>query len=149
MRLPPAPDPSRGVFETLLVAAGEPVEADRHLARLSHSVRELYGAELAVGGHDEARLAIAGEAEGLELGRLRLDARPDANGIALSARAVAIDPAIVFPPLERGAELRATPIGGWRGDRKWADRALLDALDAAVEPDEADRHHARQSQSVR
>ena len=36
------PDPRAGVFDTLLVQAGEPVALAPHLARLATSVRELY-----------------------------------------------------------------------------------------------------------
>ena len=37
------PDPSAGVFDTLLVQAGAPVALDAHVRRLAASVRELYG----------------------------------------------------------------------------------------------------------
>ena len=38
------PDPGAGVFDTLLVQAGEPVALAAHLERLAASVRELYDA---------------------------------------------------------------------------------------------------------
>jgi para-aminobenzoate synthetase/4-amino-4-deoxychorismate lyase len=40
------PDPSLGVFETLLVQDGVAVNRDAHFARLARSVKALYGAEL-------------------------------------------------------------------------------------------------------
>ena len=57
----PEPDPARGVFSTMLVIDGRPVELDPHLAQLRESVQVLYGAELPPhadhGAAIEARLA--------------------------------------------------------------------------------------------
>ena len=39
----PRPDPAAGLYETLLVAAGEPRDLAAHLARLAASLRALYG----------------------------------------------------------------------------------------------------------
>ncbi len=39
----PAPDQAQGLFETLLVLAGEPIELDAHLARLAASLTALFG----------------------------------------------------------------------------------------------------------
>jgi branched-subunit amino acid aminotransferase/4-amino-4-deoxychorismate lyase len=36
------PDQSIGVFETLLVIGGSPIELDAHLERIGWSVRELF-----------------------------------------------------------------------------------------------------------
>ena len=47
------PDPALGVFETLLVRGGSPVDARAHLARLERSVSALYG-ESAAGGSARA-----------------------------------------------------------------------------------------------
>jgi para-aminobenzoate synthetase / 4-amino-4-deoxychorismate lyase len=126
----PTPDPSIGVFETLLVVDGGPIELDRHLARLDASVDDLYGLDLP----HEAGDMVRDGARDIELGRLRLDARPDAAGLALDVRAVAIDAAILLPPWERGAELAVAVVSDWRGAHKWGDRALLDSLDAAAAP---------------
>jgi para-aminobenzoate synthetase/4-amino-4-deoxychorismate lyase len=127
----PLPEPSRGVFETLLVAAGAPVEVDAHLARLRASVAELYDAPLP----GEAAALVAGGAAGLELGRLRLSATPAGGGaVTLDVVTAAIGAEIVCPPWERGLELRSRPLPGWRGGHKWADRDLLQGLEAEVAP---------------
>lgn len=130
MARPANPDQSHGVFETLLVADGAPIELAAHLERLRASVEQLYGAPLP----SEASALIRDGARGLKHGRLRLDARPRDGAIALSAKAVPIDPTIVFPPRERGPELRSAPVNGWRGQHKWADRHLLEALEADCAP---------------
>ncbi len=114
----------------MLVVDSTPIELDRHLERLASSVGQLYGASLPGGAADIVRAS----ARGVELGRLRLDARPDAAEVALEVRAVAIDAAILLPPWERGAELATAEVVDWHGAHKWADRALLDALDAAAAP---------------
>jgi len=129
---PPLPDPARGVFETMLVVDGEPVALDEHLRRLKSSLDRLYGAALP--GDAAARVADAAHA--VQLGRLRLSAAAPVDGTppALTVATVAIDPAIVCPPREHGLELRPEPVRDWRGEHKWADRRLLEALEAAAAP---------------
>jgi para-aminobenzoate synthetase/4-amino-4-deoxychorismate lyase len=130
----PRPDPARGVFETLLVADGRPVELDAHLARLTASVRELFGPATMARVQGPARALAQARAEGLELARLRLTLAPDARGaLDLSALPTAIDPAILFPPPERGAKLAAVTVAGGLGSHKWADRRLLDRAAAALD----------------
>lgn len=126
----PPPDPQQGVFETLLVAGGRPVEPEAHLARLAASLRELFGAAL----DGTAGELVATEAAGLRLGRLRLDAKSRNDGIELAARRVEIDPAAVFP--ERATALRSLLVPGGLGSHKWADRALLERAEAEM-PDGA------------
>lgn len=126
----PPPDPQQGVFETLLVAGGRPVELEAHLARLAASLRELFGAALGA----EAGELVATEAAGLRLGRLRLDARPRNGGVELAARSAEVDPAAVSP--ERAAALRSLLVPGGLGSHKWADRALLERAEAEM-PDGA------------
>src|SRR4051794_1714464 len=60
------PDPSRGVFETLLVAEGEPVEMETHLRRLAQSLEALYSQTLPLQIEEKLRQAAAG----IRLGRL-------------------------------------------------------------------------------
>lgn len=126
----PPPDPQQGVFETLLVAGGRPVELEAHLARLAASLRELFDTAFGAEAHE----LVGAEAAGLRLGRLRLDAKPRNGGIELAARRVEIDPAAVFP--ERAAALRSLLVAGGLGSHKWADRALLERAEAEM-PDGA------------
>jgi branched-subunit amino acid aminotransferase/4-amino-4-deoxychorismate lyase len=116
------PDSGRGVFETLLVVGGRPIELDAHLARLAASLSTLFDAEAG----REARDLIVEEASGLELGRLRLTAapRPD-EGIALEVRSSEVQASLVFPPAARAVALRSVVVPGGLGAHKWADRALL------------------------
>jgi para-aminobenzoate synthetase / 4-amino-4-deoxychorismate lyase len=121
----PMPDPAEGVFSTTLVADGRAVEVDAHLARLEASVQELYGMLLPA---DTAPLFTQG-AEGIELGRLRVTVVPGAEP---TARAVEVDPALVFP--ERSTDLAPVTVPGGIGGHKWVDRRLLDAAQAELEP---------------
>ncbi|MGB7589019.1 MAG: aminotransferase class IV [Solirubrobacterales bacterium] len=121
------PDPNRGVFETLLVVGGRPIEVDAHLARLGASLRTLFDLELG----DEARKLVAEEAASLDLGRVRVTAQPQRNGaIALDAGAAEVDPALVFPAAERAVALRSAVMPGGLGAHKWADRSQLERLQA-------------------
>ena len=54
------PDPAQGIFETLLVVDGEPVELDAHLARLRRSLDEVYDADLPAGAREEMVAAARG-----------------------------------------------------------------------------------------
>jgi hypothetical protein len=92
------PDPGKGVFETLLVVGGKPIEVETHLQRMERSLNELYDLELPTEA-DEQVGAVAAE---LELGRLRLTATP-----ILAIEAEEISPEIVFPT--RGVSL--FPVG--------------------------------------
>ncbi|MDX6622071.1 MAG: para-aminobenzoate synthetase / 4-amino-4-deoxychorismate lyase [Solirubrobacterales bacterium] len=123
------PDPGRGLYETVLVAAGGPVQLERHLDRLAASVRELFGAEL------PARLPgdVARAADELELGRLRIDVEPDgAGGLRHTVAATAIDPAAFFADWEHGEALRSVSAAGWWGAHKWSDRGWLEATEAEL-----------------
>jgi para-aminobenzoate synthetase / 4-amino-4-deoxychorismate lyase len=128
MSAPPHADPGAGVFETMLVLAGRPVELDAHLERLATSLAALYGAALPV----EARDAIRDHAAGIEHGKLRLTVTPEGGRMELRVTAGEIDPACVFPSWERGAALRSYVVAGGLGNHKWADRHLLDRLAAAA-----------------
>src|SRR5918995_1042434 len=70
------PDPSLGVFETLLVRGGAPIDARAHLARLERSVSALYGQELPEDLH--ARVMAAAAAAPVQ--RVRLTVAPAAPG---------------------------------------------------------------------
>jgi para-aminobenzoate synthetase/4-amino-4-deoxychorismate lyase len=140
----PAPDHSQGLFETLLVRGGVPVELDAHLARLGASLGALFGTE------PPAELAheVREHARGLALGRLRIvvGAEPE---VAVKIASEGVDPDDVFPDQARGARLRGVRCDGGLGPHKWADRSGLDAsggpallpllLDGGVEVLEASR----------
>jgi para-aminobenzoate synthetase/4-amino-4-deoxychorismate lyase len=118
-----------GVFETLLILDGAPIELDAHLGRLSASARELFDAELP----SEARDLALEHASPLALGRLRLTVAPEAGG-ALAADVVtaSVDPESVFPAWERAIALQPFVVHGGIGAHKWADRSGL-AWAAAME----------------
>jgi len=105
-----------GVFETLLVVGGKPVELDAHLPRLRRSLAEVYGADLPAGVREELITA----ARSIQLGRLRLTVAPGEDRLRHELLAGGVVPEAVFP--ERGAELCSHSVQGGRGSHKWVDR---------------------------
>jgi para-aminobenzoate synthetase/4-amino-4-deoxychorismate lyase len=129
MNILPTPDPTQGLFETLLVRDGAPVELDAHLARLSAGLAQLFGTEApAELSHD-----VRERARGLALGRLRIvvGAEPEA---AVTITTESVDPADVFPGRSRGARLQGVRCDGGLGPHKWADRSGLDAVTGPALP---------------
>lgn len=127
----PLPEPGSGVFETLLVVGGKPLELERHLARLQASVAVLYGGSLPA----DVRERLLGAGAGAALARMRVTATPDGEGsVGLEVLAAEIDEAIVFPPWERGVDLVAVRVPGWNGAHKWADRRLVEQAEADTDP---------------
>jgi para-aminobenzoate synthetase / 4-amino-4-deoxychorismate lyase len=121
-----APDPRRGIFETLLVVAGAPVELEAHVARIAASARELYGAELP----EHTRELVLAHAAPLPLGRVRLTLSPQPeNRLGVDVRAARVTPEEVFPSWERAAALRSVAIERALGRHKWADRTQLEELE--------------------
>jgi para-aminobenzoate synthetase/4-amino-4-deoxychorismate lyase len=115
-------DVGQGLFETLLVAAGEPVELDAHLERIGRSCEQLLGAPLPA----EAREFVRRRAAGTALGRLRLTVTAGPEGPLLEATVATVDPALVFPDPEAGAAgLRTLRLSGGLGAHKWVDRTAL------------------------
>ncbi|HXR14225.1 MAG TPA: aminotransferase class IV [Solirubrobacteraceae bacterium] len=118
------PNVALGVFDTMLVVDGIPLEAPRHLARLATSLHELYGQSLPVSLNE--RLMSA--ADGHELARLRVDVAPgDLEG------AIRIEPferALVLAEQDR--ELATVNVAGGFGAHKLVDRAWLDQIEAAA-----------------
>lgn len=142
----PRPDPARGVFETLLVVDGRPIELDAHLDRLAISVRELFGAPAMARVAAAARVLAEAEARQTAtdgaggssptLARLRLTVAPDGHGkLDLAAVTADVDPATVFPAAERRVPVAPVAVRGGLGAHKWADRRLL----AAASRELADR----------
>lgn len=113
-----------GVFETMLVLAGRPVELDAHLERLTASLAALYRVSLPT----DARDTVIERASELEHGKLRITVRPTHGRAALKVVAGEIAAATVFPVFERGVALRSSTVDGGLGAHKWADRHLLKRL---------------------
>lgn len=118
------PDPSKGVFETMLVVGGEPTEAAGHLARLGRSLAEVYEVELPAG----TRELVDATAAGVELGRLRITAVPAREEVDIDLESRPIDPTIMFP--QAGASLRRLDRPGGHGSHKWVDRSGMEHPDA-------------------
>ena len=125
---PSRPDAAAGVFETLLVRDGRPVELAAHLDRLAAAVAALYGAALP---REEAAAIAERHAVGLDRGRLRLTAIPGTDGgpPALDASAAPLSPGSDTP-------LRLSPVTlpGGLGPYKWNDRRLLETLERRAGP---------------
>jgi para-aminobenzoate synthetase/4-amino-4-deoxychorismate lyase len=126
MPSPIAPDPARGLFETMLVADGRPVRPAAHLDRLATSARAVFDQDLPADLPD----AVSVAARPLELGRMRIDLRPEDDGLIFEIAAEPIDPAIFFPSKEDGADLRTVRQPDWAGAHKWADRDWLESVEA-------------------
>lgn len=119
---PPRPDPSWGVFETLLAIQGRPIELEAHLARLDDSVRQVFGQAPPA----DARELVVEHASGIALGRLRLTVAPNgADGLGAEAVTADVDPALVFPAWDRAVALRGVDVPGGLGAHKWADRRIV------------------------
>lgn len=137
MRVSLTPDPQRGVFETMLVLDGRPVELDAHLERLAGSLMALYGEDLP----SDAADLVREEAGDLEHGKLRITMTPGparADEAPLEIRIITspVDPAAVFPGPARGIVLRSFKVEGGLGEHKWADRRLLEHAESDLPPGE-------------
>ncbi len=122
LRFGDRPDPSRGVFETVLVQDGSAQHLGAHLERFARSIDDVYGHEPP--SDLEARVASAARACS---SRSRLWILADADGsVAIRAQAA---------PVSDQTPVRLHPfaIPGGLGPHKWRDRALLEAL-AACDP---------------
>jgi para-aminobenzoate synthetase / 4-amino-4-deoxychorismate lyase len=128
MRVSPHADPAKGVFETMLVLEGRPVELDAHLERLAASVGTLFGAELP----SAAREVVVDRARGIRHGKLRLTVAPAENRLKIDVATTEVEPGEVFPPPDRGIALRSFVVAGGLGAHKWADRRLLERAAAAA-----------------
>ncbi|MFI7494875.1 chorismate-binding protein [Kocuria sp. M4R2S49] len=107
-----------GVFTTLLVREGAPVDLDAHLERLGGSCRTCYGSALPPGVHGE----VMDRASGLPgPHRLRITAVPAPEGaLTVTVTATPLPPEPVPP-------WRLVPVRlpGGLGEHKWADRRVL------------------------
>lgn len=109
-----------GVVETMLVLDGSPVLADRHLARLAASLRELYGepAPLSI----EELVALAA---GREDARLRIEVWPTPEGLRHRAQIEALSGVAEQPP--QRIALAPVRFAAGLGPHKWRDRSGLAA----------------------
>ncbi len=118
---PPDVDLGKGLFTTLLVADGNPVDLDAHLARLGSSVTACYGARLAVDTGRRVRDTAAG-LPGSH--RLRVTVVPDGHDSA--------EPTLTWAPLTGRSRqpwtLVPVEIQGGLGRHKYADRHRLSAI---------------------
>lgn len=132
MHPPSRPDPAKGIFETLLVVDGRPIELDAHLVRLAASIEELYGADAAT----DPREAIEAEAQGMSLGRLRATLAPDDAGRLQTEIVTAeVDPGVVFPGPERAVSVHTLLLERGLGPHKWVDRVLIEETEARLADD--------------
>jgi para-aminobenzoate synthetase / 4-amino-4-deoxychorismate lyase len=116
------PDPALGVFETLLVRGGVPVDARAHLARLERSVSALYGEPLP----DDLYARVLAAAAAAPLQRLRVVATAAAQ-VEIAAEPLAAEPA------PEAVTLAPAVLPGGLGAHKWRDRRLLDELAERLE----------------
>jgi para-aminobenzoate synthetase / 4-amino-4-deoxychorismate lyase len=132
-----------GVFETLLVVAGRPVELAAHLARLEASLTELFPDRSPPALGDEIR----GRARGVDLGSVRATAAPahgDRFDVRVATREIdreLASPSGAFPhggnkAPAPGVSLHSLLLAGGLGAHKWADRRLLDDAQSRL-PDDA------------
>jgi branched-subunit amino acid aminotransferase/4-amino-4-deoxychorismate lyase len=114
------PDPALGVFSTLLVRDGVPVDSAAHIGRLERSADELYGQALP--DDLDARIEAAARHS---LQRVRVLVRPGPGRhatVELDARPLDAEPA---PEPE---VLSPAYLPGGLGAHKWSDRRLLEEL---------------------
>ncbi|HEX6688446.1 MAG TPA: aminotransferase class IV [Solirubrobacterales bacterium] len=137
------PDPAQGVFETLLVLDGRPVELDAHLNRLEASLETLFPdhslppldvpVEKGPYGH-----LSTGTVDGHGLGALRISVAPgDDGGLEAQIERRKAPLAGFMSPAGRRlptaeVSLRRLTLAGGLGAHKWADRSLLDEAQATL-----------------
>jgi para-aminobenzoate synthetase/4-amino-4-deoxychorismate lyase len=112
-----------GVFETLLVREGHPVELGAHLERLRSSLAAVFGAP----PPESAEALVLERARDITLGRLRLTVAPNGSGaLKADVRVAPVERSIVFPAFERAVRLVRLTVPGGLGGHKWADRSLVE-----------------------
>lgn len=125
----PRPDRDLGVFETLLIVAGEPVEVDAHLERLAASLAALYPDRRP----PDVGAAVGAVAERVDEGGIRITVVPRGRRLALSVDLVEIEPELLLPATPRPVAVRSLEVPGGLGSHKWVDRSLLEAGDRAAD----------------
>jgi para-aminobenzoate synthetase / 4-amino-4-deoxychorismate lyase len=132
----PRPNPGLGVFETLLIVDGRPVELEAHLDRLGASLKEVFGAALPPDLHE----ASADWARDLPLGRMRITVTPGPVEPRVVLATETVDRIDFFPVWEQGARLCSLLCEGGLGRHKWADRRPLARTGAKAVPLLIDRN---------
>ena len=128
------PDPDQGVFETLLVIDGRPVELEAHLARLEASLAELFP------GREPPPLTEF-DAPVSALGSLRITVAPSDDDELVARGEMRGTPPGAFAPPSGGkaplarVSLHSLVLAGGLGAHKWADRSLLDEAQAGLPAD--------------
>lgn len=111
------PDPSQGVFETLLVRDGRIQALPRHLDRMAASVGQLYGLALP----DQLPVTVRERAAGLSGShRLRVDVIPGGDPLRFAVATTALD-----SNRPRRYALTPVTVAGGHGPHKWRDRRAL------------------------
>jgi para-aminobenzoate synthetase/4-amino-4-deoxychorismate lyase len=140
------PDARHGVFETLLVIDGRPIELDAHLERLTASLEELFPTRPAP---DLSRIDVPWEMN--PYGPLSDGTSADERngGDALCSMRVTVAPRgseelevlCAFRKIDRDlisdpgpVALRSHLVPGGLGPHKWVDRSLLDEAQAGLPP---------------
>jgi para-aminobenzoate synthetase/4-amino-4-deoxychorismate lyase len=124
------PDPRHGVFETLLVIDGHPIELDAHLVRLEASLEALFP-NLPLPRLDVPGVTgpYASSTPGTSASALRIAIGPGAGGeleMTIERR---------HAPAAGVVSLRGLRVPGGLGAHKWVDRSLLDVAQAALPAD--------------
>jgi para-aminobenzoate synthetase/4-amino-4-deoxychorismate lyase len=119
------PDPELGVFETLLVVDGVPIEWEWHRERLAGSTRALYGKDL---GKEPAPPAPPALDPGPGRRRVRVTVRPEGRRLVTLVEAAPLGtadepglaaPTVALAPVRSHAGL---------GCHKWRDRRWLEQV---------------------
>lgn len=120
--IPAHVDPGLGVFETILVESGRPIELDRHLERLRESAEGLFEVTLDL---EAIRTETTSRAIAVDLGRLRINGVP--NGpVETEIVTSALNREILFPSPPMSPSLCSVAVpGGSLGCHKWIDRTFI------------------------
>jgi len=119
------PRPTAGVFSSLVVANGATNGLDAHLARLTASVRDLYGKDLPVSLHADLAECLRQR----PTGRLRITVRPVGGPLQATVEVVPLQPA-GSASRDTGITLKPVTVPGGIGGHKYRDRRLLGDLAA-------------------